>query len=322
MNRRQFITLLGAMTASPWDARAQTKPLVGFLSSSAPGETIRLTAFHRGLADMGFTEDRNLAIDFRYAEGQYARLGVMAKELVGRNVAVILASALPSALAAKNATNTIPIVFVSGADPVQLGLVESLNRPGANVTGISNYFGALGGKRLELLLELVPKAALIGYLLNPSNQNAEAHSAEVREAARVLGRRIEVLTARNSREVDAAFARLPQLKAGALLIGDDPFYATQRDRMVALAARHAVPTSYYSRDFVDAGGLISYGSSQSETYRLGGMYVGRILKGERPSELPVVQPTKFELVINLKTAKALGVTVPPTLLASADEVIE
>jgi putative ABC transport system substrate-binding protein len=320
MKRREFIAGLGGAAATwPFVAHGQTSPVIGFLSASSPGE---VSAFRRGLAETGFEIDRNVAIEFRYAEGQYGQLHEMAKQLLDRNVSVILASSLPAALAAKSATASVPIIFVSGADPVQLGIVDSLNRPGGNITGITNYFGALGGKRLELLRELVPGADLIGYLLNPSNQNAEAHSAEVKDAARALGQSMEVLPARNAAEINAAFAKLTQLNARALLIGDDPFYATQRALLVELAARHLLPTSYYSRDFADAGGLISYGSSQSETYGLAGVYVGRILKGERPADLPVVQPTKFELVINLKTAKALGLTIPPKLLFTADEVIE
>jgi putative ABC transport system substrate-binding protein len=325
MRRREVVKLLaGAAAAWPLAARAQQAPMpvIGFLSSSSPGETTRLSAFQRGLEETGFSVGRDVTIEYRYAEGQYGRLPGLMKDLVDRKVAVILASALPAALAAKAANSAIPIVFVSGADPVQLGLVASLNRPGGNITGVANYFGALGGKRLELLRELVPRRGLIGYLLNPDNQNAQVHSAEVKEAAHAVGQPIEVVVGRNGREIEAAFETLARRQAVALLVGDDPFYNTERTLLVTLAARHAMPTIYYARNFVPAGGLISYGSDQGETYRLSGAYVGRILKGEKPSDLPVVLPTKFELVINLKTAKALGLEVPPTLLARADEVIE
>jgi putative ABC transport system substrate-binding protein len=324
MKRREFIRMLAGAVAWPVAARAQQSamPVIGFLSASTPGEATRLTAFQRGLNESGFVLGRNVAIEYRYAEGRYDRLPAMANEFITRQVAVIFASALPSALAAKATTTMIPIVFVSGADPVQLGIVESLNRPGGNITGVSNYFGALGGKRLELLRELVPNARSIAYLFNPKNPNAKTHSSEVQAAARIMAQRIDVLSGRDDREIEAAFATLTHGGADALLVGDDPLFNTVRPQLVALAARHAVPAIYFTREFVAAGGLISYGSSQSETYRQAGIYTGRILKGEKPADLPVVQPTKFELVINLNTAKALRLEVPPTLLARADEVIE
>jgi putative ABC transport system substrate-binding protein len=325
MRRREFTALLaGAAAAWPIATRAQraAAPVIGYLSASSPGEVTRLAAFDLGLKEAGFVVGRDVTIEYRYAEGQYARLPAIVKELIDRKVAVIFASALPAALAAKAMVTTTPVVFASGADPVQLGLVQSLNRPGGNITGVSNHFGALGGKRLELLRELVPKTGLIGYLLNSNNQNAQAHSTEVMTAAQAMKQPIEVLIARNRGEIEAAFDALAKLRAVALLVGDDPFYNTQRTLLVTLAARHVMPTIYYARGFVPAGGLVSYGSSQSETYRQSGLYVGRVLKGEKPADLPVVLPAKFELVINLKTAKALGLTVPPSLLARADEVIE
>jgi len=286
------------------------------------GDNERLSAFRSGLEEQGFEVGRNVMVEYRHAEGDYDRLAAMAVEFANRPVAVMMASALPSALAAQKATAKIPIVFVSGADPVQLGLVKSLARPDGNATGVSNYFGHLGGKRLELLRELVPRPRLIAYLLNPKNQNAEAHSLEVKQAANALSQPIEVLIASSQGEIETAFQTVIRQKATALLIGDDPFYSTQSDLIIGLAARHALPTMHYRTDYVAAGGLISYGSSQGETYRQAGLYAGRILKGEKPSDLPVVQPTKFELAINLKTAKSLGLAVPPTLLARADKVIE
>jgi putative ABC transport system substrate-binding protein len=322
MERRRFIALVGGAAALPLCARAQPSamPTIGYLSAGSDDDESRLAAFRRGLADQGFVIGRNVAVEYRHADGNYDRLAAMANDLIGRPVAVVLASALPAAIAAKKATETIPIVFVSGADPVQLGLVTSLSRPGGNATGISNYFGHLGGKRLELLRELVQRPGVVAYLLNPNNQNADAHSTEVKAAAQAMAQPIEVLLARSNREIETAFEAMAQRRAVALLIGDDPFYNTRRDLLVTLARRHALPAMYYRTEFVAAGGLMSYASSQSETY--GQAYVGRILKGEKPTALPVVQPTKFELAINQKTAKALGLTVPSALLARADEVIE
>jgi putative tryptophan/tyrosine transport system substrate-binding protein len=324
MRRREFITLLaGAAIGWPLAARAQqTVPVIGYLSAASAGDQSRLVAFRLGLEEQGFADGRNVKIDYRHADGRYERLAAMAAEFASRPVAVIVASALPAALAAKQATTSTAIVFVSGADPVQLGLVASLHRPGGNATGVSNYFGHLGGKRLELLRELVRRPGLIGYLLNPKNQNAEAHSAEVKQAAQAMAQPIELLTASSEREIELAFDAMTQRNVTALLIGDDPFYSTQNDQLIALSARHRLPAIHYRNEYVTAGGLLSYGSSQAETYRQAGIYTGRILKGEKPADLPVVQPTKFELAINLKTAKALGLTVPQTLLTTADQVIE
>jgi putative tryptophan/tyrosine transport system substrate-binding protein len=325
MRRREFIALIAAaLPALTRRAVSQPAavPTIGYLSASSAGETTRLTAFARGLAETGFSVGRDALIEFRYAEGRYERLPELVQELLGRKVAVILASALPAAQAAKAAKTATPVVFVSGADPVQMGLVQSLNRPGGNLTGISNHFGALGGKRLELLRELVKGDRPIGYLFNPDNQNAIAHSTEVTEAARGIAQPLVVAHARTAREIETAFAEFKRRGVAALLVGDDPFYNTERTLLISLAARDRIPAIYYASNFVLAGGLISYGSDQTETYRLGGVYVARILKGEKPQDLPVALPTKFELVINLRTAKTLGLDISPTLLARTDEVIE
>jgi len=324
MRRRAFVAgIAGSAAAWPrWAWAQQAIPLVGYLSASSAGDNERLNAFRTGLEEQGFAQGRNVVVEYGHAEGDYGRLAAMAVDFAKRPVTVLMASALPSALAAQKATAKIPIVFVSGADPVQLGLVKSLARPEGNATGVSNYFGHLGGKRLELLRELVPRPPLVAYLLNPKNQNAEAHSAEVKQAANALSQRIEVLNASSRDEIEAAFQITAQQKATALLIGDDPFFSTQSDLIIGLAARHALPTMHYRTDYVAAGGLISYGSSQAETYRQAGLYIGRILKGEKPSDLPVVQPTKFELAINLKTAAALGLAVPLILQQRADKLIE
>jgi putative ABC transport system substrate-binding protein len=327
MKRREFITLIGGAAAAwPPAARAQQSlmPVIGYLGGTAPGRYSKrlITAFRLGLKEAGFVEGHNVAIEIRWAEGHYERLPPLATELVSRGMAVILAGSLPSALAAKQATTTIPIVFVMGADPVKLGVVASLNRPSGNVTGIYQYFGALGGKRLELIRDLVPSLSVLAILSNPKNPNAEDHLDDVQSAARAIGQQIDVLRASNESEINAAFAALAQRKDSALLVADDPFFSVRSDQIVALAARHKVPASYYTRQFASAGGLMSYGSSNFDNNRQAGIYVGRILKGAKPSELPVLQPTKFELVINLKAAKALGLEVPPMLLARADEVIE
>ena len=325
MRRREFITLIGGTAAAwPLAARAQPQapPVIGYLSSSTPNANARnLAAFRRGLGETGYVEHRSVGIEYRWAEGQYDRLPTLAADLVNQQVAVIFATGGPlPALAAKAATSTIPIVFQGGGDPVQLGLVASFNRPGGNVTGISNITGSLDMKGLELLHELVPKAAKVGCLVNPTNSGIQP--TDVQAAARVVGVELQVLTANADSGLDSIFPTLARDGIGALLITSDPFFSSRVDRLTALAVRHAVPASYVFREFVAAGGLMSYGTSLLETYRQGGIYVGRILQGEKPADLPVMQPTKFELVVNLKTARTLGIEVPPTLLARADEVIE
>jgi putative tryptophan/tyrosine transport system substrate-binding protein len=327
LKRRNFIMLLsGAVAAWPLAGRAQqpAMPVIGYLGGTAPGDysTQVIAAFRAGLSEIGFVEGQNVGIEFRWAEGQYDRLPALAAELVSRGVAVIVAGSLPSALAAKQATSTIPIVFVMGADPVKLGVVASLNRPGGNVTGVYQYFGALGGKRLELIRELVPSLTALAVLSNPKNPNAEDHLDDIRAAARAIDQKIDVFHAGNESEIEAAFAGFAQRGDRALLVADDPFFFFRRDQIVALAARHGIPASYYARAFAGAGGLMSYGSSNEENNREAGIYVGRILKGAKPADLPVLQPTKFELVINLKTAKAIGLDVPLRLQQLADEIIE
>jgi putative ABC transport system substrate-binding protein len=328
MRRRKFVALLGGVVAAwPFAARAQQKamPVIGVLHTGSPNPSSApfMAAFRQGLSEAGYVEGQNLAIEYRWAEGNYDRLPALAADLVGRKVDLIMASNPPSALAAKSATSTIPIVFRSGADPVADGLVASFARPGGNLTGVStSSFNELSAKRLELLSELVPQAGVIALLVNPNNVNAERVIRDVQETARTKGLQLPILKASSESEIDAAFASLVQLHAGALVVGADPFLSGRREQLVALAARHAVPAIYAWREFADSGGLISYGSSLTAAYRLVGIYAGKVLKGAKPADLPVEQPTKYELVINLKAAKALGLEVPPTLVARADEVIE
>ncbi|MBB4373665.1 putative ABC transport system substrate-binding protein [Bradyrhizobium sp. cir1] len=326
MRRRTFVALLGgAVAARPFAARAQQKamPVIGVLATGAPDSASPfLRAFRQGLGEAGYVEGRNVAIEYRYAEGHYDRLPALAADLVGRNVDLIMASSPPSALAAKSATSTIPIVFRGGADPVADELIASLARPGGNLTGVITVANELIAKRLELLSELVPRAGVFALLVNPNTSTAEHVIREVQQAARAKGLQLHVLKAGSESEIDAAFASLIQLHADALVVAADPFLSSQRERLAALAARHAVPAIYAWRENVAVGGLISYGSNLASAFRMVGVYAGKVLKGAKPADLPVEQPTKFELVINIKTAKALGLTVPPSLLTSADEVIE
>jgi len=322
--RREFITLLGGAAAAwPLAAHAQqtAMPVIGFLSStSADPVAYLIAAFRQGLSEAGYVEGRNVAIEYRWAEGQYDRLPAMVSELLRRHVAVIAAMTTPSALAAKTATTMIPIVF--GEDPVKLGLVASVARPGGNATGVSYLLSELGAKQLGLLRELVPAARRVGLLVNPSNENAEAITGDLKAAAATIGVEIDVVRATDSHEIEEAFVALIRDKVHALVVGTDPFFYNRRVQLATLATRHALPTIYNVRAYAEAGGLMSYGTSLTEAYRQMGAYTARILKGETPIDLPVVQSTKFDFVINLPTARALGLTIPPMLLARADEVIE
>jgi len=326
VKRRDFITLLGGAAAVwPIAARAQqpAMPVIGFLDPRSPdGMTDRLRAFRDGLKDSGYVERENVAIEYRWAENQLDRLPELAAELVRRQVAVIAATSTYSAFAAKAATTTTPVVFLVGEDPVRLGLVASLARPGGNLTGINNFTIELTVKRLELLREMVPGAARIAVLVNPANAATETALKDVAAAARVMGLQIQVLNASTSREIDAAFATFVRERPDAVFVGLDVFFISRRAQLVNLASRHALPATYHLREFAEAGGLMSYGTNIVDTFRQAGVYAGRILKGAKPADLPVVQSTKFELVINAWTARMLGLAVPPTLLSTADEVIE
>jgi putative ABC transport system substrate-binding protein len=325
MRRREFIGLVGgAAVAWPVEARAQPgTPLIGFLNGASYSLSAHLVrSFHQGLGETGFVEGRNVAFDYRSADGEYGRLPALAADLVRRQVNVIVATGTPTGLPAKAATTTIPVVFVTGSDPIEQGLVTSLNRPGGNLTGATTLAVELGQKRMELLHELVPKATLIAVLVNPTGPNLQAVLRDLEAAARTVGLPIQVLRASNQDELDAAFATLVQLRASGLVIGTDTFFNSQSARLAALALRHGVPAIYQYREFAAAGGLMSYAGSINDAYRVAGVYTGRILKGEKAADLPVQQSTKAELFINLKTAKALGITVPTVLLARAHEVIE
>jgi putative ABC transport system substrate-binding protein len=327
IRRREFIVTLGGAAAA-WlhAARAQQPPMpvIGFLGSRSPEDSANLVAgFHAGLGETGFAENRNVTIEFRWAEGHYDRLPMLAADLVARQVAVIAApGGIAAGLAVKAATAKIPIIFLTGADPVQFGLVSSLSRPDGNITGVAILTNTLAPKQLELLHEVVPTATLVAFLVNPKNPIAESDTRDLRSAAGITRQQILVLNASNESEIDNAFAAIVQQQAGALLVQSDPFFNSRPDRIVALAARHAIPAMYQWRDFPVAGGLMSYGTILADAYRQVGIYAGRILKGAKPSDLPVQQSVKVQLVINLKTARALGLTFPLPLLGRADEVIE
>jgi putative ABC transport system substrate-binding protein len=327
MRRREFMTFLGGVAAAwPLTARAQQSslPVIGYLESASQGQFFAdlISAFRKGLSETGYIDGQNVRIEYRWAEGQYDRLPTLTAELVRDGATLIFTTALISAQAAKAVTTTVPIVFVSGPDPVQLGLVASLNRPSGNLTGVTLFTSTVGAKRLQLLRELLPAATTFAFIVNPSNTRADSDIQEMETAAHALGQQIIVAKASTDRDFETAFATLAQRSIQALVIGGDPFFNSQAQQLVALASHYAIPTIYPLREFAAVGGLMSYGSSISDAYRQAGIYAGRILKGAKPADLPVMQPTKFELVIDLKTAKALGLTVPPTLLARADEVIE
>ena len=326
MRRREFITLFSSAAACwPLAARAQqpTMPVVGFLrDSTAKGSGFIVDGLRKGLAEAGFVEGQNLKIDYAWTEGQSVRLSALAAELVDRHVPVIVSSAVNATIAAKAATSTIPVVFAINNDPVATGLVASLNRPGGNLTGVSYLSAELGAKRLGLIHELLPKVTDFAVLAHPTYPSSAQFVRDAEAAARTSGLQVEVFNASTESEIDTAFAALSARRLGALLIANHPLFTTHRERLIALAARYAVPTMYVQREFADAGGLIAYGPSLPDVYRQAGGYAGRILKGDKPADLPIMQPTTFELVINLKTAKALKLDIPPTLLARADDVIE
>jgi ABC-type uncharacterized transport system substrate-binding protein len=326
MRRRKFIALLGGVAAYPLGAHAQQPPMpvIGFLSSNRADASPQFTAaFLEGLSAAGFVDGRNVTIEYHWADGHLERVPALTLDLIRRRVNVLFASGgdVPI-LVAKGATTTIPIVFITASDPVDMGFVVSLNRPGGNVTGVTSIAGQLGPKRVELVHELLPKAAAVGLILNPDIPNAEIDAAGMQAAAHGFGLQTHVLRATSDQDIEAAFAKLVELKVDALLVIPDPSFQSRRDLFARLSARYAVPAIYYSREYVAAGGLISYGASFTGTFRKAGNYVGRVLRGAKPAEMPVEQPTKFELAINLKTAKALGLAVPHSLLARADEVIE
>ena len=325
MNRREFITLLGGATMWPVAARAQQPavPVIGFLNGASPvGYAPFAAAFREGLKEAGYVDGQNAAIEYRWANGRYDRLPALAADLIQRKVAVIAATSSPAAQAAKTATSTVPIVFTTGDDPIKLGLVASLNRPGGNVTGVSSLLVEIGSKQLGLLREVAPGTTAIAVLINPNFPGTERQLRDVDAAARVLGLQLIVLTASTERDMETGFATMAQKGGVALLVGVDPFFLERRDHIVALAARHSIPAIYPVRDFAVAGGLMSYGSDFADSYRQAGVYAGRIVRGEKPADLPVQRSTKFEFVINFKTAKALGLTVSNSMQLLADEVIE
>jgi putative ABC transport system substrate-binding protein len=326
MNKREFIILLGG-TAAAWPlaalAQQPAMPVIGFLNSGSPDMgSIGVVAFHQGLGEVGYIESQNVAIEYRWAEGHYDRLPALAADLVRRQVAVIAATAGGSGKAAKAATATIPIVFSTGGDPIKEGLVTNINRPDGNATGVNSLLNAVEGKKLGLLHELIPAATLIAVLLNPANQSFDTQLNDVQEAARTISQQIRILRASSESEIDAAFATATELRAAGLVVGADAFFNDRRSQLAALALRHAIPAIFHVRGIAEAGGLMSYGTNFAENYRQVGVYTGRILKGEKPAELPVISSVKFNFVINIKTAKSLGLTIPPGVLAIADEVIE
>jgi putative ABC transport system substrate-binding protein len=325
IRRRNFVLALGGAAAWPLAARAQhaAMPVMGYLNSrSRDTDTPFLAGFHRGLNETGYVEGQNVVVEYRWAEGQYDRLPALATDLVRRRVTVMAATSTPAALAARAATSTIPIVFTSAADPIAVGLVDSLSRPSGNVTGVNVYLSDLGAKRLELLRQLAPNAAAIGLLVNPNFPDAESQSKDMEEAARKLGQKVHVANANSEGDLNRAFATFIELKADAVFVSLDAFFLSRRDQLVGLAMRHKIPSIYFAREFVSAGGLMSYGSDIADAYRQAGVYTSRILKGAKPADLPVLRPTKFELIINTTTAKALGLSIPDKLLALADEVLE